>query len=251
MPVAASLLLLSGCATHLAQPLDAMDWDLDPGDVAGEIRVAPVIVAAEAPTPDLTGIVGETLQDEQAAARLHRTMQLAELPHSLHEAVPGQLHTELPDEWNGHFRDTRLSLADQIRLTNAVRGDEPLAEALVDVAQGVEGQAVLFTWVVENEGRPLTDDHMVGELIFENGVPVLVDHQSEPYVVNAELGVALVTTDGEILFRYQDDYEGLLVEDRSSRSLGRSMARELVADIAPLWLGTVEPATPVLADAPE
>lgn len=251
MPVATSLMLLSGCAHHVARPMDAMDWDLDPGVVRGEILVAPVIIAAEAPTPDLTGIVGETLLDEQAAGRLHRTMQLAELPHSLHRAVPGQLHTALPDEWNGHFRDTRLTLAEQIRLTHAVRGDEALTEVLVDVAKGIEGDAVLFTWVVENEGTPMTDDHMVGELVFENGVPVLVDHVSEPYLVEAELGVALVTTDGEVLFRYQDTYEGLLVEDRSSGSLGRSMARELVADIAPLWLGDNEPMSPVLADAPD
>lgn len=251
MPVATTLLMTLACAPqhHVAQPLDALDWDLTPGAVGHEVRVAPIIVAAEAPTPDLTGIVGEQLLDEQAAARLHRTSQLAELPHSVHEAVPGQLHTALPDSWNGYFRDTRLSLAEQVRLTHAVRGEEPLTDALSEIALGVEGEAVLFTWVIENEGTPLTDDHMVGELVFRGGVPVLVDHHSEPYVIRTEIGVALVSTDGELLFRYQDTYDGLLVEDRSAKSLGRDLARDLVADIAPLWLDGGGVSAPVLAEA--
>jgi len=228
-------LLLVACA-HRAPAHDTIAWDLNPGVVEQEVRVAPVIVAAEAPHADLTGIVGEPLRDERAEGRLRRTAQVAELPHALHAAVPGALNAALGSEWSGHFRDTRLPVSDVIALTNAVRGESVLSETLSEVARDCEGDAVLFTWILETEGRPLTDHHLVGELVIQNGVPVLVDHDSEPYAVQAHVGMALVATDGEILFRYQDHYEELLVADNSVDSLGRRMAKDLVGDIVPLWL---------------
>lgn len=229
-------LLLVACA-HRAPAMDTIQWDLNPGTVQKEVRVAPVIVAAEAPHADLTGIVGEELRDERADGRLRRTAQVAELPYAVHAAVPGALNAALGPEWSGHFRDTRLPVADLIALTQAVSGEEPLADTLSAVARECEGDAVLFTWILEAEGRPLTDHHLVGELVFQNGVPVLVDHHSEPYAVRTEVGMALVATDGEILFRYQDTYEDLLVADGSVDSLGRRVAKDLVGDIVPLWLG--------------
>ena len=241
-------LLLVACA-HRVSALDTVDWDLNPGEVQKEVRVAPVIVAAEAPRPDLTGIVGEELRDERADGRLHRTAQIAELPHAVHAAVPGALNASLRPEWSGHFRDTRLPVADLITLTNAVNGQASLAETLSEVARECEGDAVLFTWIIEAGGRPLTDQHLVGELVFQNGVPVLVDHHSEPYAVEAVIGMALVTTEGEILFRYQDHYENLLVADASVDSLGRRMAKDLVADIVPLWLDDPGESGPWVADS--
>ena len=247
MALAALLpVLTTGCAHHVSEPLDTLDWDLHPRVVQGLIHVAPVIVAAEAPTPDLTGIVGERLDDQRAAGRLHRTAQLAELPYAVHDQVPGALYATLPREWKGTFRDARLSIPDQARLTQAVAQDLPLSPMLSRIAKGYEGDAVLFTWVVTAEGQPLTDEHLVGELVFQDGVPVLVDHQGEPYAVQAELGVALVATDGEILFRYQDHYQGLLMDDSG---LAHDMAHDLVADIAPLWLNQHHEAGAPLAQA--
>ncbi len=128
--------LTTGCAHHVSQPLDTLDWDLHPRVVQGLVHVAPVIVAAEAPAPDLTGIVGERLDDERAAGRLHRTAQLAELPYAVHDQVPGALYATLPREWQGTFRDSRLSITDQARLTQAVAQGLPLSPMLSRIAQG-------------------------------------------------------------------------------------------------------------------
>lgn len=240
--------LLVACA-HRTSALDTIDWDLNPGVVQKEIRVAPVIVAAEAPQADLTGIIGQALVDEQADSRLHRTAQIAELPYAVHQSVPGALNAALGPEWSGHFRDTRLPVSDLITLTNAVNGHAPLADTLSAIARDTDGDAVLFTWVVEASGEPLTDKHLVGELIFQNGVPVLVDHDSEPYAVEAVIGMALVANDGEILFRYQDEYADLLVADGSVDSLGRRIAKDLVGDIVPLWMGDPSEGGAWLADS--
>ena len=229
------LCLATGCHGHLT-PLDRIAWDLDPGMVQGEILVAPVLVVAEAPEPDLTGIVGEILDPSRASGRLERTADVAELPYAFHAAVPGALYRSLPEDWQGHFRDTRLSLTQHAALVAALRDPErSVIPVMAEIARSSGSDAVLFTWVKENEGWPMTDHHLVGELVVHEGIPIIVDHDVEPYAVEALLGVALVAGDGELLFRYEDHYRGLLTGG-GPQELGRSMARALVDDITPYWL---------------
>lgn len=240
------LCLASGCHAHLS-PMDKLAWDIHPGMVTGEVLVAPVLVVAEAPTPDLTGIVGEKLDGWQAQGRIERTAHLAELPYAFHANVPGALYASLPEQWDGHFRDTRLTLPQTMALTAALKDPERSPTPLMgEIAAASGAQAVLFTWVVETEGRPLTDEHLVGELVVHEGVPVVVDHDAEPYAVEALIGVALVAADGDVLFRYQDRYSGLLVGD-GPQDLGRDMARSLVDDITPYWLDPNLQVAPALA----
>jgi hypothetical protein len=248
-PLAPMLLLClaTGCSSHLS-PMDRLAWDVHPGMVEGEILVAPVLVVAEAPTPDLTGIVGEKLDGWQARGRMERTADLAELPYAFHAAVPGALYRNLPPQWEGHFRDTRLSLPQQIALTSALNDPERSPTPIMaEIAIASGADAVLFTWVVEADGRPLTDEHLVGELVVHEGVPVVVDHDIEPYAVDALIGVALVAADGDVLFRYEDRYSGLLVGD-GPEDLGRTMARSLVDDITPYWLDPTLETAPALAE---
>lgn len=240
------LCFASGCHAHLS-PMDKLSWDIHPGMVSGEILVAPVLVIAEAPTPDLTGIVGETLDGWQAEGRIKRATHMAELPYAFHANVPGALYASLPDQWDGHFRDTRISLPQTLALTSALKDPERSPTALMgEIAEASGAEAMLFTWVVEAEGRPLTDEHLVGELVVHEGVPVVVDHVAEPYAVDALIGVALVAADGDVLFRYEDRYRGLLVGD-GPEDLGREMARALVDDITPYWLDPNLEAAPALA----
>lgn len=229
------LCLATGCHGRLS-PMDKLAWDVHPGMVEGEILVAPVLVVAEAPEPDLTGIVGEPLDSWRARGRLERTAELAELPYAFHAAVPGALYRNLPQDWEGHFRDTRLGLTQHVALISALRDPErSVVPVMAEIAKSSGGDAMLFTWVKENEGRPLTDDHLVGELVVHEGVPVIVDHDAEPYAVEVLVGVALVAADGDVLFRYEDHYRGLLTGD-GPQELGRSIARALVDDITPYWL---------------
>lgn len=246
-PVA--LLALTGCATHL-KPMDAMDWDTQPRMVYGDVRVAPVVVVAEVPQVDLTGAVGEELDSWRAEGRLTRTAELAELPYVIRSEVPGALNKTLGHGWTGHFRDARLTWAQELAIINALQRDRgTISQVTGDIAGQVGGDATLFTWVIENEGAPLTDEYMVGELVFADGLPVMVEHGSEPYRVQVEVGVALVAADGTLLFRYQDEYRGLLADGSPLDSLARDMARELVDDIAPLWLDDVLGGQQALAQA--
>jgi len=228
------LCIATGCRGHVS-PMDRVAWDFDPVMVEGEILVAPVLVLAEVPDPDLTGRFGEDLHWKNATGRLQRTAQLAELPYSVHAALPGALYRSLPPDWEGHFRDMRLSLPQQIALTQGLKDPGRSALSLmVDVAKAAGGDAVLFSWVIEAEGTPLTDEFLVGELVVYEGLPVIVDHTVEPYAVEALVGMALITQAGELVFRYQDRYSGLLTGDGPDE-LGRAIARDLVADIAPIW----------------
>ncbi|MED5370746.1 MAG: hypothetical protein VX899_07020 [Myxococcota bacterium] len=237
------LLLLSlACATRDLRPVDALDWDLHPELPQGTITVAPVIVVAEAPQVKLTDGVGETLDPWLAQGRFERTAELAELPYAFRNQVPIALHQALPPAWEGHFREGRLAVPQQLQIANAIQ--DPLlsqSQAMGLAAQSMEGEATLFTWVVEAEGSPLTDQYMVGELVWTEGVPVMVDHRSEPYQVHAELGIALVDKHGQVLFRYQGDYGGILSAEHGLRDLSRELAEAAVADIAPHWLA--EPIT--------
>jgi len=228
-----------------------MRWDVHPDRVEGEIGVAPVIIVAEATEPDLTGIVGESLETWRAAGRLERTAELNEWPHDFRAAVPGAVFAALPSHWEGHFRDMRFGFSQQHALMVALRDHrQSFTRVMRDVAMQASTDAVLFTWVLELEGHPLTDEHLVGELVIENGVPLLVEHSSEPYRVETEVGVALVSRDGELLFRYQDEYTGLLSAQHDSRSLAHDIAASLIDDIVPLWLEVSEQRIAV-ADTPQ
>lgn len=233
------LLLLSiACANHQPRPTDALDWDLHPELVSGVIQVAPVIVIAELPQAELEDGVGQRLAPWLAQGRIQRTQELAELPYAYRSAVPGALHQALPSDWDAHFMDGKLPVAQQVHLANALSDPSTsLTQAFSQAAQAMGGDATLFTWVLQAEGSPLTNTHMVGELVWADGLPVVVDHVSEPYTVRAELGLALVDSHGQVLFRYQDDYAGVLSKEHDLGDLSRAFANAAVADIAPHWLG--------------
>ena len=233
------LLLLSiACASHQPRPTDALDWDLHPELVTGVIRVAPVIVIAELPQAELEDGVGERLSPWLAQGRIERTQELAELPYAYRSAVPGALHQALPSDWDARFMDGKLPISQQLHLANALTDPSvSLSQAFSQAARAMGGDATLFTWVIHAEGSPLTNTHMVGELVWAEGLPVMVDHVSEPYTVRAELGLALVDARGQVLFRYQDDYAGVLSKEHGLSDLSREFANAAVADIAPHWLG--------------
>jgi len=233
------LLLLSiACLNHQPRPTDALDWDLYPELVSGLIHVAPVIVLSELPQAELNDSVGQRLDPWLAQGRIERTQELAALPDAFRTAVPGALHRTLPSDWEAHFMDGKLPKTQQAHLSNALTDPETsLGRAFSQAAQTMGGDATLFTWVIHSEGSPLTNTYMVGELVWAAGQPVMVDHISEPYTVRAELGLALVNAHGQVLFRHQADYAGVLSKEHGLSLLSREFANAAVADIAPHWLG--------------
>lgn len=243
-----------GCAAHHGpvehlSTEESLAWDLHPRVVHGDIRVAPAIVVATTPEANLDDILGMELDRWHDDGRRLRTAQLSQLPEAVHASVPGALFASMPETWIGTFRDARLPPTAMRGLERAVEGEGSLPEALAAAARFSGGDATLFTWVVELSGSPLTADHLVGEMLMVDGLPVVVDFANEPYQVEARVGVALVARDGEVLFRYEDDYCGLLSAHNPPRLLGQSMARAVVGDIAPMWLEAYDPReTPGVAD---
>ncbi|MCB9743727.1 MAG: hypothetical protein H6740_14100 [Alphaproteobacteria bacterium] len=239
---------LHGAADHLSTE-EALPWDVHPRVVTGDIRVAPPVVIAPPQQANLIDFMGNDLGPHHANARAERARELNDLPEAVHAAVPGALFAAMPPGWSGTFRDARLPPTTMHSLERAVSGDASLPEALAAAARLTGGEATLFTWVVAVDGAPLTASHLVGEMLIVDGVPVVVDYRNEPYQVEARVGVALVARDGELLFRYEDDYEGLLSAHSDLRWLGRSVAHALVGDIAPMWLEAYPSTEPSMADA--
>lgn len=239
-----------GGAAHPESLMDALPWDLQPRMVQGDIRVLPVVVVADDPELFRTGLLGETVDPWVRMERERRTEELAALPAALRDAVPGALFAEMPEAWSGTFRDAPMSPGVRRQMEHAVAGEGSLELALAEAGRSAGGDAALVVWVVQSGGEPLTASHMVGEMVMSNEISVMVDHENEPYVVHMEAGVALVAADGEVLFRYQDDYEGVLSGESPLRVTARDLARTMVGDIAPMWVDSPEApvALPVLAD---
>lgn len=220
-----------------AGPLDVLPWDVHPRLVAGDVRVAPLIVLAPPPTVDQTGLMHEEMARTDLVMRRHRAQELAALPQALHAALPGVLYAALPEGWQGHFRDADLGQGAQRELERALSGQGDLPSALAQAAAQAGGDATLFIWVRSAEGQPLTSQSLVGELVVSNGIPVVVSRADEPFEVQVEMGMALVAADGELLFRSEDSFGGLLSPDVGVRELALGMSQEMVGGIAPLWLG--------------
>lgn len=256
MRTALLLLQMSSPALPPSQPsphellMDELDWDVHPRIVQGDIRVLPAIVICEAPELHRTGLLGETVDPWVRMEREARTAELAALPVALRDAVPGALFAEMPEAWSGTFRDAPMSPGVRRQLQHAIGGEGSLELALAEAGRAAGGDAALVVWVVQSSGEPLTASHMVGEMVLTNEVPVMVDHVDEPYQVRVEAGMALVASDGEVLFRYQDTYDGVLTGDSPLRVTARDLARSMVGDIAPMWLDSPEApvAPPVLAE---
>ncbi|MCB9765878.1 MAG: hypothetical protein H6739_39255 [Alphaproteobacteria bacterium] len=232
-----SLALSTGCAhRHALSMEDTLAWDVHPRMVEGDIRVVPAVIVSPQVEPITTDMLGEQLDPWLLEGRNQRAEQLDGLPEALRASVPGALYAALPPGWDGWFRDSELPLPQRRALARAVVGEGSMEAALAAAARATGGDATLVIWVVENEGQPLTAHNMVGELVMSCDTPVMVDFDNEPYEVNARVGMALVAADGELLFRYEDDYAGLLTEHSPVRLLARDMARSLVSDITPMWL---------------
>lgn len=228
------LALLCSPATD---PLRAPSWDVDPQQVEGTIRVAPLLLLTSPPAPVGTGLMDEPLARADMALRRRRAEELAWLPYALHDAVPGALYAALPAGWSGHFTDVNLGPGARRDLERALGGGGDPLDRMARAAARAGGDATLFVWVRHTQGQPLTSTTPVGELVMAEGVPVVVDRATEPYTVQVQVGVALVAADGALLFRSEDALDGMLLPEVPVQALALGMARELVGGIAPLWLG--------------
>ena len=138
------------------------------------------------------------------------------------------------------------------RLLAAVRKGDPdrLEATLIDLAGSVGGSATLFSWVSAFTATPVSTLDAPGVLVDGPQGSLLVDLFEDPYLLNAEIGVALVSSDGHVIVRYTDTATALLSPDKSPQRAGWALARAMAEEVRKVWpddpalYGPGRPATP-------
>lgn len=228
-------LLLSGCATSHVVPAGA--YRFNGLDAQGEIRVFPVLRAHDPLEVRLDDYVTEWVGQRRARIRADRTRELGELPDQIALALPGAIKARLDPTFRADFRVARAPLRARDRLTAALRRDDPdlLESALRDVARSVGGDATLFSWVRSLHGEPVTTLDLPGTIIETPHGSIVVDLFEDPYLVEAEIGVALVTSDGHVVVRYVDTARTLLGPAARPHRAGLDLASSFAADVCKAW----------------
>lgn len=213
------------------------DWRAEALLTPGEVRVLPVVETWEHTPPRLDSYVGAVeLPEPRAALRRERTEQLADIPPAITQALPGEVGVALGSAGPAHFRPGRYPLGARERIEGALRRDDAELDVVLEaVARGMPGEAALITWVSHLEGEPLTAEGFPGDIIETAVGPVMVDHSDEPYRVHATVGVALVSTTGELVLRYDDNFEAVLSGRDDPDRVGRTVARALADEVDELW----------------
>ncbi|MEZ4240394.1 MAG: hypothetical protein R3F59_30420 [Myxococcota bacterium] len=240
----AALGLASGCARPAA-PEPFLPFAFEARVAEGEVRVVPALQLHPPVGLDLESFFGAALPERQLRARRQRTHQLGQLADAVGWALPGEVNGELGARWDGEFlTHPSWPAGSRQRLGEALRSRRGVDDALADLAHGVGGDAVLVSWMDRLDATPLTLRDIPGTVLDTPSGPVVVDGD-EPYLVSAEVGMALVTRDGEVVLRYADTYETVLSAQRGPWTAGRDLAHALAAEVAKVWA-----TDPRLSDAP-
>jgi hypothetical protein len=221
---------LLACAPH-EEP--RLSWMAEARYAGRDIRVLPVLALFDEPELDLVEL--GTVTWDREMQRRERTEQLGMLPRQVGMALPGEVNVAMGDEWTGRFTVGRYPMGTKPRVSDALRGRGDLDDALEELARGADGHAVLVTWVTQLEGVPVTRIALPGEVVETAVGPVLVDIHDEAYRVRAEIGMALVLPDGEVVLRYGDEFEAVLSSQVGPAEAGRDLARALAAEVATVW----------------
>ncbi len=217
-----------------AAPAGDLDWASAPSDAPVDIRVAPLLLVGPLPELDAVGFLGEPLKGSEAGAREARRAALAEVPSAFGTALPGEVARALPPGWNGRFRDVDLAAPARGRITQALQDGQAVEDALRAAAAHLPGEAVLFRWMADIAAIPLKSVSVPASTTRAGDRVVYVDPDTDPVLVSATLGVALVAPDGEVYLRYADRYDTVLSAVSGPRAVGRDLARHLVTDVATL-----------------
>ena len=102
------------------------------------------------------------------------------------------------------------------------------------VARHSEGDAVLIQWLTGLQATPLCAVEAPRSTTEVAGRLVFVDDRSEPVLVEATLGMALVTREGDIVLRYEDSYQTVLSDAMPLHQACRELARAFSEDVRPV-----------------
>jgi len=249
-----AVVLGAGCATRTAPELS---WHFEARATHGEIQVVPMIELQEAPELDLHVYVSEDIRldpntnAERYDLRKFRTEQLSDFPFHVALSLPGAVNGELGMNWKGQFRTAKYPVAGNKKVKAALEGKADLDQALGDVARRMSGQATLFTWLQDIDGHPITRDGPPGYVKETAWGPVVITLAEEPYLVTMQVGIALVTKDGEVVLRYEDSYETVLSNHLDPEAASADLARSIAAEVTKVWACDPELDDALLAKKPK
>jgi hypothetical protein len=247
------MLLSVGCVPHVSSNEVVLPWTFEARPTAGRIMVVPVIDLTTEPVVNLDSPTGRALPPEWAAMRRQRTQELGQVAGAIGQALPGAVNGQLGFAWKGQFKAGQFAVGGRDRLKKTLLSRRAsLDRVLAEQARAIGGEATLFTWVVSQEATPISAQAFPG-FSFETPVgPVVVDPVDEPYMVEARIGLALVTRDGEVVLRYEDQYRAVLSSQNTPERVGRTLARSLAEEVGPVW--AIDPrlwaGEPVVARSP-
>ena len=224
---------LSGCVPR--GPAD-LSFQFEARSTAPEIWVLPTLSVYAKPELRVDGYVNDPIPWVREVLRRERMTELEPLAGHFGTALPGALGERVRHSWDGRFR-VEESRAGVDRVEAALARGVGLDDALSMLARRREGGMVLCSWVTGIEAIPVTSEGPPGEVIETDAGPVVVDLLEEALRVRAEVGMALVSADGEVVMRYTDRFESVLSSDRTVSRVGRDIARGLAGEVALLWPG--------------
>jgi len=181
--------------------------------------------------------------------RQQRHGEVSEIPEAVAMALPGALAGQLPKSWPGFFRVGHYPNGARSRLSATLRKEEQTDTILAEISKNGAGSATLYTWISNVETKAVTKEGPPGDVVKTEVGPILINLHEEPIRVRADVGMALVAYDGEVLLRYTDNFESVVSGDRSSHRAGRDLAMALAKEIIPMW--PTDPRLSPLGEPPE
>ena len=210
-------------------------WTFEPRATKGEVRVLPLLDLHQDLELNRSSYLGNDVPWVREELRRQRMEQLERVPHELGVALPGSINGQLGQSFTAEFSVGRYPVGMRQRLKVALLGKADLDSTLADVARSVGGDATLLTWLTDFSGRPLTAEAFPGDFINTPMGPVRVEHLDEPYYVTADVGMALVAADGEVVLRYADIYESVMSGQADAVTVARDLTGSMAAEVSKVW----------------
>lgn len=234
--LACMVVMAVACTHRHIEPLDLLPFAFEARSSRGEIWVMPPL-AVHAPVQiNEQHMLGAALPLRQRRIRAERTAELAALPTTIAEVLPGEVNARLGATWQGQFRHSPAPPSHAHRLTDAVLHRRPDLHAVLEGYAEGNGRWVLLTWVSELSGDPLIRSALPGEVVQTSSGPVVVDFEDDPHLISVKLGMALLAPDGEVVLRYEDRFEAVLSGRSARQEAARQLARALADEIALVWM---------------
>lgn len=227
------VLLMTGCV-HQAETLE-QPFRFEARTTHGVIRVMPPLATCDPTELSTASYVGPPIPWMREWLRSRRIDEIDGLPAEVGMALPGALNAALGSTFDGTFLMGELPGTTRAAVRSALRGKGDLDATLSAAARGIDGSAALFTWVESVDARPLTAEGFAGDILETDAGPVVLDFFEEPYLIEAEIGLALVARDGEVVVRYAEHFSTVLSARRPSRRAAKDLALALATEVAKVW----------------